>query len=71
MTGFLLQEQIVPLFTSVRSLLAPDGAFILAYARRNVKIDSVFATARDMGFGWSVLDSSQNGENIYEFKKLT
>jgi hypothetical protein len=30
------------------------GIFLLAYARRNVKIDDVFATAIKYGFEWTV-----------------
>lgn len=44
-----------PLFATVDALLTKDGSgvFILAYARRNVKIDLVFSTAGKYGFQWS------------------
>lgn len=42
-----------PLFTTVGILLSPSGRFILAYARRNVRIDHVFRTAEEFGFKWT------------------
>jgi hypothetical protein len=35
------------------------GVFILAYARRNVKIDDVFATAEKYGFQWSAPEEAE------------
>ena len=49
-----------PLFLTVDALLRADseGVFILAYARRNVKIDLVLSTATRYGFVWT----QPNGE---------
>lgn len=42
-----------PLFLTIANLLTKNGTFILAYARRNVKIDYVFQTATRYGFQWT------------------
>lgn len=38
-----------------------DGQFILAFARRNVKIDKVFAAAEARGLEWRILDEHAEG----------
>lgn len=48
-----------PLFQTVDALLSPSGSFVLAYARRNVKIDLVFQTADRFGFQWTEPTSSE------------
>ncbi|CAM9390940.1 unnamed protein product [Ectocarpus fasciculatus] len=50
-----------PLFATVDALLTIDGmgVFILAYARRNVKIDLVFETADKFGFEWTLPDGEE------------
>ena len=57
-----MEEILEPLFETVDYLLKRNdsssfednkGVFLLAYARRNVKIDDVFATAEKYGFGWT------------------
>jgi predicted nicotinamide N-methyase len=48
-----------PLFQTVDALLSPSGSFVLAYARRNVKIDLVFQTAEKFGFQWTEPTSSE------------
>lgn len=58
-----------PLFTTVNALLAlRGGKFVLAYARRNVKIDLVFETATRHGFEWTSIDTS---EGCFVFTRLT
>jgi predicted nicotinamide N-methyase len=50
-----------PLFLTVDLLLTEDstGTFILAYARRNVKIDLVFSTAEKFNFEWTLPDGEE------------
>jgi hypothetical protein len=47
--------------------------FILAFARRNVKIDQVFAAADERGLQWRILDERPEGiagvEPVYELTK--
>jgi predicted nicotinamide N-methyase len=54
-----------PLFETVEALLCPSGSFVLAYARRNVKIDCVFKTAEKFGFNWRE-PSSEEGCFVFE-----
>ena len=58
-----------PLFSTVDQLLTMDasGLFILAYARRNVKIDLVLSTAEKFGFDWSLPDGD---EGCYIFRRV-
>lgn len=56
-----------PLFLTVSTLLTQNGAFLLAYARRNVKIDYVFETATKYGFQWIEPTSD---EGCYIFTKI-
>jgi len=50
---------------------AADGEFILAFARRNVKIDNVHAAAAKRGLEWRVVDEHAEGvagvEPVYAF----
>lgn len=49
-----------------------QGEFILAFARRNVSIDKVFAVAESRGFQWEVLEEEDSKaavmEPIYSFR---
>jgi hypothetical protein len=55
----------------VFAVVTADGCFILAFARRNVKIDKVFAAAEQRGLQWRIVDDSPEGaasvEPILEF----
>jgi predicted nicotinamide N-methyase len=55
-----VESIIEPLFETVDALLCPSGSFVLAYARRNVKIDCVFRAAEKFGFDW-LEPSSEEG----------
>jgi protein N-lysine methyltransferase METTL21D len=48
-----------PLFQTVDALLSSGGKFILAYARRNVKIDFVLTTATKYLFKWDQPDGEE------------
>lgn len=50
-----------PLFQSVHALLSEeaDAKFVLAYARRNVKIDLVLETAAKYNFEWAQPDGEE------------
>jgi hypothetical protein len=49
-----------PLFSTVDYLLSREGGrFVLAYARRNVKIDCVLETATRHGFVYTVAEGSE------------
>lgn len=52
---------IDPLFTTVDALLTlgGTGTFILAYARRNVKIDTVLSAAVRYNFEWALPDGEE------------
>lgn len=54
-----VESILEPLFQTVDACLRSDGTFILAYARRNVKIDLVFSTAHLFGFEWSQSDGEE------------
>lgn len=54
-----------PLFLTIDKLLTHNGVFILAYARRNVKIDYVFQTAIKYGFQWTE-PTSEEGCFIFQ-----
>lgn len=59
-----------PLLTTAKALLkrSPDARFILAFARRNVRVDDVIGEAEGLGFCVEKDDSftcSVVGESIY------
>ena len=62
-----VESILTPLFETVSHLLQPDGIFILAYARRNVKIDRVLSTATQYGFKWT---DPSNDEGCYIFSRI-
>lgn len=67
------QDILDPLFKTVDFLLKDNsndvnGFFLLAYARRNVKIDYVFETAEKYGFQWTMPDHCE-GCFIFSRKK--
>ena len=57
-----------PIFETVDELLDVGGVFLLAYARRNVKIDLVFQEAEKRGFGYTV---PEGVEGVFVFKRKT
>ena len=57
-----------PLFTTVNYFLTAGGCFVLAYARRNVKIDLVLHTANKHGFEWT---SPASAEGCFVFTRCT
>jgi predicted nicotinamide N-methyase len=61
-----VEEILDPLFQSVDRLLADGGAFWLAYARRNVKIDLVLETADRYGFTYETPDDT---EGVFVFQR--
>ena len=61
------EDQVIPLFEAVVDLLASHGNFYLAYARRNISIDTVLTVAQHKGFQWSVEDAGDGLEPIYKF----
>lgn len=64
-----LEEILDPLWDTVSQLLVPNtGRFLLAYARRNVPIDLVFAAASERGFEWERLDDV---EGVFVFRRQT
>jgi predicted nicotinamide N-methyase len=62
-----VEEILEPLWRTVDDLVTPAGAFLLAFARRNVPIDRVFETASTHGFAWTCDDS--NSEGVIEFRR--
>jgi predicted nicotinamide N-methyase len=62
-----VEEILDPLFQSVQRLLAVDGQFWLAYARRNVKIDLVLETATRHGFSYETPDDT---EGVFVFRRV-
>jgi predicted nicotinamide N-methyase len=59
-------EILEPLWETVDTLLAPQGLFLLAYARRNVPIDLVLEHATRRGFTWSC---PENAEGVFLFRR--
>lgn len=55
-----------PLWTTVAALLEPKGTFLLAYARRNVKMDLVLEYAQRFEFEWTCRATA---EGVYVFRK--
>jgi protein N-lysine methyltransferase METTL21D len=55
---------VEPLFDTVKDLLSTNGVFLLAFARRNVKIDLVLDAAKQRGFVW---DAPATPEGVYIF----
>jgi predicted nicotinamide N-methyase len=64
-----VEEILEPLWRTISRLLAPDGAFLLAFARRNVPIDRVFEVADANGFVWVVDDSKSEGVVVFRRSK--
>jgi predicted nicotinamide N-methyase len=60
-----VEEILEPLWRTVDALVTPDGAFLLAFARRNVPIDRVFETAATHGFAWTCDDSNSEGVVVF------
>ena len=60
-------EQVIPLLDTAYDLLAADGSFYLAYARRNIPVDRVLEQAAKKGFNWTVIGncSELREEPIY------
>lgn len=54
-----VESVLDPLFETVNELLSSNGKFVLAYARRNVKIDFVLSTATKYGFKWNQPDGDE------------
>jgi hypothetical protein len=59
-----VEEILDPFFQSVDLLLADNGAFWLAHARRNVKIDLVSETAGRYGF-----EMPDDTEGVFVFRR--
>jgi predicted nicotinamide N-methyase len=62
-----VEEIIEPLLDTVVALLAQDGMFWLSYARRNVSIDKVLASAERHGLSWR--EPSETAEGVYVFQR--
>mmetsp|Transcript_16458 Transcript_16458/g.23408 ORF Transcript_16458/g.23408 Transcript_16458/m.23408 type:complete len:295 (-) Transcript_16458:147-1031(-) len=64
-----VEEIIEPLFDTVTQLLSHsnDAVFLLAYARRNVKIDFVLQCAENHGLKWKM---TSGVEGIYIFSRI-
>jgi len=62
-----IEEVIEPLFRTVEEMLLPEGIFLLAYARRNVKIDRVFEGATAAGFRWV---EPEGVEGVFLFERI-
>jgi Lysine methyltransferase len=60
-----VEEILEPLWRTVDDLVTPDGAFLLAFARRNVPIDRVFETAAAHGFAWTRDESKSEGVVVF------
>jgi protein N-lysine methyltransferase METTL21D len=60
-----VEEILEPLWRTVDDLVSPHGAFLLAFARRNVPIDRVFETAATHGFAWTCDDSNSEGVVVF------
>ena len=62
------EDIIEPLFDTVLELMSPDpgAVFLLAYARRNVKIDLVFECGERHGLSWAAPEGVKEG--VYVFK---
>ena len=68
------EEAVEPLFNTVSSLLSkanPHSKFLLAYARRNVKIDFVLNYAEKCGLIWSQPKDAEEGVYIFCWKNGT
>lgn len=66
------ESQIAPLIQTVNAILNDDGYFYLAFARRNVKMDTVLEVASSMEFEATVLEAFASGtEPIYSFSRCT
>ena len=59
-------EILEPLWQTVDQVLARDGSFLLAYARRNVSIDLVLAEATKHGFVWETPEAT---EGVFVFTR--
>jgi predicted nicotinamide N-methyase len=68
-----VEEIIEPLLDTVVALLAQDGGggmFWLSYARRNVSIDKVLASAKRHGLSWKE-PSEAAVEGVYVFQRIS
>jgi predicted nicotinamide N-methyase len=65
-----VEDILEPLFYTVKHLMKPGGQFLLAYARRNVKIDHVFEMAATFGFALKEDEESVVQEGVYIFVLL-
>ena len=63
-----VEEIIDPLFDTVVALLDQDGMFWLSYARRNVSIDKVLASAEQHGLSWK--EPKEAAEGVYVFQRI-
>lgn len=64
-----VEEIIEPLLDTVVALMAQnDGMFWLSYARRNVSIDKVLASAERHGLSWR--EPSETAEGVYVFQRI-
>jgi predicted nicotinamide N-methyase len=54
-----VEEVLEPLFDTVTTLMKESGKFFLSYARRNVNIDLVFASATRHGLQWTQPDGPE------------
>jgi len=63
-----VEEILEPLWQTVDQVLAANGSFLLAYARRNVSIDLVLAEATKHGFVW---ETPKEAEGVFVFTRTT
>jgi predicted nicotinamide N-methyase len=59
-------EILEPLWETVSSVLAPEGQFVLGYARRNVPVDLVLEHATKHGFIWTC---PADAEGVFVFRR--
>lgn len=65
------EGQVIPMLSTVKEIMQATGMFILAFARRNVKMDDVLEVAKTFGLRWTILDPGLNAmEPIYLFQNL-
>jgi predicted nicotinamide N-methyase len=56
-----------PLWETIDKLLSASGKFLMAYARRNVPIESVLEHATKHGFEWTC---PKKGEGVFVFTRI-
>jgi len=66
------EDILEPLFDTVMELLSssPKSIFLLAYARRNVKIDLVFECSERHGLSWVEPEGAEEGVFIFSRREL-